>query len=70
MLEKLLEDEETQVHGIAIFERMEDFTFMKMIRFTQSDLARKGDGLKILQVRMLAKLLCMSSAGECAQLAV
>lgn len=54
VMEKLLEDEETQVHGVAIFEMFEDLTFMKVIQFTQSDLVKEGAGLKIMQVSSLA----------------
>lgn len=49
VMEKLMEEVETQVHGIAIFQVYEDLTFMKVMQFTQTDLAKKGTGLKIMQ---------------------
>lgn len=61
VMERLLEDEETQVHGVAIFEMLRDLTFVKLIQFTQTDLARKGVGFKILQVSK-------KTAGACVQL--
>ena len=45
-----MEEEETQVHGIAIFQVYEELTFMKVVQFTQTDIAKKGTGLKIMQV--------------------
>lgn len=49
IMEKLIEDEETQVHGICIFQCVGNVDLFRVWRFTQLDIARKGILINLIQ---------------------
>lgn len=50
VLDKLLEDEETQVHGLAMFDNLEGFSLMQALHMAKSDHMKKGLIFELLQV--------------------
>ena len=50
VLDKLIEDEEIQVHGIAFCEDLEGLTFMKMMDLIRKEQIAKGMVFELLQV--------------------
>ena len=53
VLDKMIEDEATQVHGISFCEDLEGVTFMKMMAIIRSEKAPKEMGLELIQVRQV-----------------
>ena len=51
VLDKLLEEEETQVHGIAVFENLVDLSLVQVLQLVRSDRREKKLLLEMLQVR-------------------
>lgn len=49
VLEKLVEDEETQVHGFSVIYDFTNSCFMSMLRVAQSELVTKGVLIELLQ---------------------
>ncbi|XP_011407469.1 PREDICTED: retinaldehyde-binding protein 1-like [Amphimedon queenslandica] len=49
ILDKLLEDEETQVHGIRVFEYFQGIEFGQLWKFSQTEAVKNGTFVKILQ---------------------
>lgn len=49
ILDKLVEDEETQVHGFSVIYDFSDATFMSMVKVAQSELITKGVLVELLQ---------------------
>ena len=52
ILDKLLEEEETQVHGVAMFESLEGFSLTQAMHLARSDQLRKGLIMELLQVHL------------------
>ena len=50
VLDKLLEEEETQVHGVTLFENLDGFSLTQAIHLARSDHIRKGLVMELLQV--------------------
>ena len=50
VLDKLLEEEETQVHGVTLFENLDGFSLAQAIHLARSDHIRKGLIMELLQV--------------------
>lgn len=50
VLDKLIEEEETQVHGIVFCEDMEGLTFMQMMTLARKEQVSKGVMFELLQV--------------------
>jgi len=48
-LDKLIEDEETQVNGIAIFNNLEGVSFFQIMKLVQSEQMEKGMVIELLQ---------------------
>ena len=49
VLDKLVEDEETQVHGFSVIYDFTDSSFMSMLKVAQSELITKGVLMELLQ---------------------
>lgn len=50
VLDKLLEDEETQVHGVAMFENLDGFSLVQTLHLVKSEHMKKGLMVELLQV--------------------
>lgn len=50
VLDKLLEEEETQVHGVTMFESLEGFSIAQAMHMAGSEHLRKGLIMELLQV--------------------
>ena len=50
VLDKLLEEEETQVHGVTVFENLDGFSLLQAMHMARSDHLRKGLVMELLQV--------------------
>lgn len=50
VLDKLMEDEETQVHGVAMFNNLDGFSFMQTLHMARSEHMKKGLMMELLQV--------------------
>ena len=50
VLDKLIEDEETQVHGIAMFDDLEGFSMVQTLHMARSEHMKKGLMTELLQV--------------------
>ena len=51
VLDKLLEEEETQIHGIAVFENLVDLSLVQVLQLVRSDRQEKKLLLEMLQVK-------------------
>ena len=49
IMEHLIEDEETQVHGISVFNNMDNVSFFTILKLAQSDLMQKGLTIELMQ---------------------
>ena len=58
ILDKLIEEEDTQVHGIVICEDMQGMTFLQMMGFARKEVLSKGIMLDLLQVERV-ECVCM-----------
>lgn len=56
LMDKLLEEEETQVNGICIIEDMEGMSFMQVIKLAQMEQMRDGLAIELIQVGLMAYL--------------
>ncbi len=52
ILDKLIEDEETQVHGIVLCQDLEGLTFMKMMGLLRKEHFSRGILFELLQVSL------------------
>ena len=50
VLDKLLEEEETQVHGVALFDNLDGFSLIQTLHLARSDHLKRGLMTELLQV--------------------
>lgn len=53
ILDQLIEDEDTQVHGIVVCEDLSEISFFKMMSLIKQEQVAKGLALELIQVRYL-----------------
>jgi len=50
LLDRLIEEEETQVHGFELFEDLDGVSFFNIFRISQNEYFRKGIMVELMQV--------------------
>ena len=52
LLDRLIEEEETQVHGFELFEDLDGVSFFNIFRISQNEYFRKGIMVELMQVHL------------------